>query len=618
MQLIQSVRLPYLFTACALILLITSCASPKREQTKTPTTSPTKTVQTPPSQSAASLLASAKTLAPAQAIKQLIGTNRAYLQEGSYQQALWLASKLQKVTDDSQQSYQLEVIAGQAALGLNQLSLAWQHLQAAQQLVEQQAELAHSLTFYQTLTQVQEQRGLAIAALAAKLNAFALNNNADETEISDIWQRFSALAPWQLTELKQQTIPYLNGWLQLTQYANRFGDNSAQLIRYLSQWRNQYPSHPAQALIPQLEAQLNDVDNTRFSKVENVAILLPLSGRQQLAGKAAQEGMLAAYNNNNSVTLHFIDTNQLDYTSLANKFDELKVDHVIGPLLKKNVERYLEQSELNLPVLLLNIPNQQLVDNQVAISMRPEDEAAQAATHLSAKAYQQPLVLVQNDAVSQRIADAFIQQWQLIRGKKPETLVIDSGSNMKASLEQSLGVKQSADRIKQLNQRIRQTLETETRNRRDIDMIYLVSSHQTTRLMKPYIDVNISPFADLIPVYASSRSHSVKADRDTFRDLTGLTFSEMPWRLASKQQNKALQSTSKALWPERSDSLQRIFAMGFDSLALIQKMTLMKQRTYIRHFGQTGSLMLNSDNILTRSLIWGRYYKTKVTEVALN
>ena len=618
MQLIQSVRLPYLFTACALILLVTSCASPKREQTKTTAISPTKTVQTAPSQSAASLVASAKALAPAQAIKQLIDANRAYLQEGSYQQALWLASKLQKVTDDSQQTYQLEVIAGQAALGLNQLSLAWQHLQTAQQLVEQQTELAHSLIFYQTLAQVQEQRGLAIASLAAKLNAFALNNNAGDAEISDIWQRFSALAPWQLTELKQQTIPYLNGWLQLTQYANRFGDNSAQLIRYLSQWRNQYPSHPAQALIPQLEAQLNDVDNTRFSKVENVAVLLPLSGRQQLAGKAAQEGILAAYNNNNSVTLHFIDTNQLDYDSLANKFDELQVDHVIGPLLKQNVERYLEQSELALPVLLLNIPNQQLADNQVAISMRPEDEAAQAATHLSAKAYQQPLVLVQNDAVSQRIADAFIQQWQLIRGKKPETLVIDSGSNMKASLEQSLGVKQSADRIKQLNQRIRQTLETETRNRRDIDMIYLVSSHQTTRLMKPYIDVNISPFADLIPVYASSRSHSVKADRDTFRDLTGLTFSDMPWRLASKQQNKALQSTSKALWPERSDSLQRIFAMGFDSLALIQKMTLMKQRTYIRHFGQTGSLMLNSDNILTRSLIWGRYYKTKVTEVALN
>ena len=618
MQLIQSVRLPYLFTACALILLVTSCASPKREQTKTPTTSPTKTVQTAPSQSAASLVASAKALAPAQAIKQLIGANRAYLQEGSYQQALWLATKLQKVTDDSQQSYQLEVIAGQAALGLNQLSLAWQHLQAAQQLLEQQTELVHSLTFYQTFAQVQEQRGLAIAVLAAKLNAFALNNNAGDAEISDIWQRFSTLAPWQLTELKQQTIPYLNGWLQLTQYANRFGDNSAQLIRYLSQWRNQYPSHPAQALIPQLEAQLNDVDNTRFSKVENVAVLLPLSGRQQLAGKAAQEGILAAYNNNNSVTLHFIDTNQLDYDSLANKFHELQVDHVIGPLLKQNVERYLKQSELALPVLLLNIPNQQLADNQVAISMRPEDEAAQAATHLSAKAYQQPLVLVQNDAVSQRIADAFIQQWQLIRGKKPETLVIDSGSNMKASLEQSLGVKQSADRIKQLNQRIRQTLETETRNRRDIDMIYLVSSHQTTRLMKPYIDVNISPFADLIPIYASSRSHSVKADRDTFRDLTGLTFSEMPWRLASKQQNKVLQSTSKALWPERSDSLQRIFAMGFDSLALVQKMTLMRQRTYIRHFGQTGSLMLNSDNILTRSLIWGRYYKTKVTEVALN
>jgi len=100
--------------------------------------------------------------------------------------------------------------------------------------------------------------------------------------------------------------------------------------------------------------------------------------------------------------------------------------------------------------------------------------------------------------------------------------------------------------------------------------------------------------------------------------LTGLVFTEMPWLLPSKQQNSQLKQLNKSLWPEKSDGLQRIFAMGFDSLSLIEKQQAMQQHPYVRHYGQTGVLKLNADNILTRSLLWGSYQKDQVIEVAMD
>ena len=97
-----------------------------------------------------------------------------------------------------------------------------------------------------------------------------------------------------------------------------------------------------------------------MNKIEHIAVLLHLSGNQQSAGLAAQQGVLSAYKNDTANKIHFIDTNKLDWTALTTQFTELNIDHVIGPLLKSNVETYLNLSEqhiaLQIPSLLLNLP----------------------------------------------------------------------------------------------------------------------------------------------------------------------------------------------------------------------------------------------------------------------
>ena len=115
-------------------------------------------------------------------------------------------------------------------------------------------------------------------------------------------------------------------------------------------------------------------------------------------------------------------------SSLVLQFNEQAIDFVIGPLLKPNVESYLAREELQVPTLLLNVPdNIPLKPHQVALSMRPEDEAVQAASSLARRNYQFPVVLSHQDKVSSRIAKAFADQWLKMTGKAPEVVSLSRG-----------------------------------------------------------------------------------------------------------------------------------------------------------------------------------------------
>lgn len=548
------------------------------------------------------------------AVNSFIQASELYLLEAKPNKALWLANQTMALTQLPLKKYQLSVISAKSLLALEQVNKAYQSLESANNIIIT-AELNHGLAYYQTLAFVQTKRNLPIAALDAKLRAFAKNPQATSDEIDAIWQQLCQLSQWQHQQLIKMAPPKIKGWSRLLTFANKFGDDDDRFQRYLSQWQREYNTHPAQYIVTQLQL----IEPALINENKNIAIIIPLSGKQERAGKVAQQGILAAYDTNSGAALHFIDSTTLDMSTLTLQLADLNIDYVIGPLLKDNVKKYLSQEALTLPTLLLNIPaTMALKPYQVALSMRPEDEAIQAATTLSRQHYKQPIILSHQDKASRRIAKTFSQQWQHITGQQPETVFFNNDEKMQSQLKASLGVDLSQQRTKELDRRIKYSIKSELRNRRDIDMIYIVGLPLETKLLKPYIDVNISPFADIIPVYASSRSHSAKSDRSDNRDLSGLTFTEMPWQLASKQQNAALVAEAKKLWPNRSDSLQTIFAMGFDSLSLVDKISSMKSKTYVRHYGQTGILQLGDDNILKRSLIWGKYSRNKVQEIAID
>jgi len=637
----QQMRANIFFTLVFLLALFISACSTQPTTKKAQVVTKTTIEKTESFETAEEKLALAQRLnaqhsqkAPASLAQQneisalLIDASELFFQQSNFKKSLWLAnSTIELGQNSSQDIYRLLLVKATSLHALNHQQQAYQELQLAKELVLSSNNnnaadaLKLTLTYYQTLAQVLTALNKTIPALSAKLNAFALNNNASSDDVLALWHELSVLSQWQVTQLMHSKPPFITGWRQLLTYSHQFGANTEQFSRYLTLWQQQNPTHPAVIIIDQLKS----ADLTP-SRVKNIAVLLPLSGNQKNAGLAAQQGILAAYNNRADNSIHFIDTNTLDWENIAEQFNDLNVDHIVGPLLKPNVEHFLklsvQQAALQRPTLLLNLSSQQpLASYQTALSMQPEDEATQAAALLSQHNYHKPIILSHQDRVSKRIALAFNQQWQLSTGEPAEIVYFNEGKQMQASLKESLDINASQTRIKQLNGRLKNIIKAEPRNRRDIDMIYLVGTAAQTRLIKPYIDVNISPFADTIPVYASSRSHSNFNDKNnanSINDLQGLTFTQIPWLLDSKQQNKTLTKLSDKLWPKRTDSLSKIFAMGFDSYNLLEKIAQMQQAPYIRHYGQTGVLKLNSANILTRSLIWGQYKQDKVSQVAMD
>ncbi len=620
----------------------------------------------------------AKRLDTNAAVGELLIAAKLFYQQKDYPKALWLADKTMPLVDENvinnnHEKVQLALIK---ASSLQQLGYYPEsHLQLNQlKLFAEENRILLTATYYRLLSTVFHKEQQPIAALNAQLFEFSVTpaNAQSHQQISDIWHNFQSLSQWQLSLLALDKAPDSKGWLMLTTLANKFGGNQAQMKYHLSIWQKKFKLHPANVIAKQLSTQAISPKN-----IKSIAVILPLSGKQQSAGQAIQQGILASFANFKNKSLHFVDSNTVNWYGLTNDFATLKIDYVIGPLLKANVDKYINHTSAqtqsknddllnassglfdinkakdivdtsssnqhkpsdyitaidsdsaiesylqpakknkSIDTLLLNIPAKaSLTRHHTVLSMRPEDEAKQAAATLSRQKFQHPVVLSQENIVSKRIAQAFVKQWQRITGNTIEVVYYETGAQMQANIKAILSVDKSKARINKLKSRLNQSIKTKTRNRRDIDMIYLVGTPEQTRLVKPYIEVNISEFAEIIPVYASSRSHSTQTDYSSNSDLQGLTFTEIPWLLASEQ-NAELAILSQQLWPKRSDGLSRLFAMGYDSYQLINKIPLMQQAPYLQHWGQTGVLKLNENRVLTRSLLWGVYKKNKVVSIAM-
>jgi len=615
-QISFSLRYKHIISSTVLAFLLTNCANQQKAPLikTTPRTTLEEKDTATSTISAQQYLLKAAHIAPKQAIPLLIKASAAFLDEENYLKSLWVANQVSTLLENPAQHYQVAILKADSLVQLSEIEQANKQLQQAE-LHNEKNGIKHSLRYFQLQATVQKQRKLIISSLDASLRAFSMNVNVSDEDTLIIWHELSRLSQWQLQQLVSLKPPHIGGWQQILNYGFQFGHEQQRFHRYLTQWQRKYPTHPGNFIIDKIKKKSTLIT----TQIDNIAVILPLSGKQESAGVVAQQGILAAYNNDSNVTLHFIDANKVDMATLPATFQENNIDYVIGPLLKDHVHSYLNIPDNKTPTLLLNIATDvPMQANHVALSMRREDEAIQAATTLSKQKFEYPIVFSLNDNVSQRIAKSFALQWYLITNKQPEIVYFDRNADMQKILKEGLDVGESQNRIKRIESRIRQNIETESRNRRDIDMIYLVGSPTATRLLKPYIDVNISTYSSLIPIFASSLSHSGKVDASDRKDLAGLTFTEMPWLLSSKYQNKNLEQLSHKLWPERSDSLQRIFAMGFDSFHLVKKISAMKVEPYIRHFGQTGILKLDTKNMLTRSLLWGRYLQGEVQEIDID
>ena len=83
------------------------------------------------------------------------------------------------------------------------------------------------------------------------------------------------------------------GWLELPAIVTAGGNDPAHAAT-VAAWMSQHPGHPGTAFMPDAPAVQPGVVTIGSGPATNIALLLPLSGKQQPAGVAVRDGFAAA------------------------------------------------------------------------------------------------------------------------------------------------------------------------------------------------------------------------------------------------------------------------------------------------------------------------------------
>lgn len=546
----------------------------------------------------------------------LLKVAAAALQEQKSELALAITDSLRQ-SDSAEVRQRNQVLLLQAYLEHNELALAEQLIQQTPlsqiPAIDRPAFLWASAQLYQ-----RQQRAYAAARSLLQLDAMQSSNNdvlSRYPELHErIWQQLSAINNSELSSLKVGANQRMLGWLNLLEIVRTYLGSPEQVTAALEDWQRRYPQLPKLTQLPEsLQQQLA----LEPYQPQRIAVLLPLAGQFQQHAKAIQYGLLAAATGEHSKQrqLIFIDSQQ-PLPELQQQLAAQQIDFVIGPLLREQVEAVNQLADWSYPTLFLNSRDSrwQSRADRFYFALNMEDEAAQMAQLFAQKNYKRPVVISSRNNISQRMQQHFAQQWQALGHSAPESHQFDAKEELEALITRLLETDSSRERIRLISGLITGKVESEAHSRQDIDAIYLLADPIQTRMFKPFVDVSVSQNAPRLPIYASSRSYSSTGDANDLRDLNGLTFTETPW-LLNEQHSQQVREQYLQLFPEQDETLQRLFAMGYDAYQLIGSLKQQQQLPSLSYPGFTGRLTVNQDGSINRQLSWASYRNNRLTAV---
>jgi len=401
----------------------------------------------------------------------------------------------------------------------------------------------------------------------------------------------------------------VSGWLELGRPALALARNPFSAQASLTEWLAKYPDHPAHALItrnvlPQLNAAMVYPDQ--------VALLLPLSGRQQANGIAVRDGFLAATMQQPSEQRPKVRI----YDSAANvatAYQQAIADgakFIVGPLLKEEIAQLLgptvTEPPLTTPILTLNSitesrPNIAVATFQFALD--PADEAQQVAARIVADGKRHGLALLPNNEWGRRVQAAFETHLRELGGAVVSTRFYDvTAKDYSEPIRNALLINESKSRAAALSSSLGVKLEFEPRARADIEFIFVGAEPAQGRLLRPALRFHL---IDDLPVYATS--NIFEPDSAANSDLDGILFPDMPWVVSPDDVAAQLRNTLSRYWPSRMRGRGRLFAFGFDAYRMIP--TLQAHAANLSGSatpGMTGLLSVDSAGRVRRQLNWAR------------
>ncbi|MGN5149542.1 penicillin-binding protein activator [Aeromonas enteropelogenes] len=535
---------------------------------------------------------------PAEAFTWQMLAARSYLALGQSKPAAALFQQLQKQAQSPEQKAQLQLLQAH-------LLLAQGHANQALILLEGKPDVALDAD-----TQKNWYRQRVVLQLdinnkfGAAKSLIAMEPYLAQSELAtnhqQIWSLLKSMTPSTLQALEEAPAPDVTtGWLRLAALVNEFGAQPNLLARQLDGWKRDFPNHPAQSDMP---AGLGDLASTSGTTVQQIAVLLPLSGNLEPQGAAIRNGMLMSYKENQGqFTLNFYDTQLKSTAELYKQAIQEGADMIIGPLLKDRVGELLKANP-TVPVLALNELDQPIVnDSTYYFSLSAAADAAQAAQYLYGQGYRKPLLIAAQGRIGYSSIKAFEQTWATLSQDKPVVATFGARNEVQGMVKNALSGRSTA--------RAGEVVQLSDAAPRSIDAVYVVANSLETRMIKPYVDISVNPMGSL-PIYTGSRGYD-SAATEVASELNGLHIGEMPLLLGGFEKER---EQIALLWPQTQGDLLRLFAMGYDAISLAENLPQMRKLGTMQQAGMSGQLSMDAKGNIIRTLNWGTYRNGKLVD----
>jgi hypothetical protein len=195
-------------------------------------------------------------------------------------------------------------------------------------------------------------------------------------------------------------------------------------------------------------------------------------------------------------------------------------------------------------------------------------------------------------------------RWQAYGGIIVQNSQLQNTAGYSKVIEQTLEIDKSHQRASQLKRLFGTEFEFEPRRRSDIDMIFLASSSEKARQIKPTLNFY---YAANIPVYATSKIYSSSNSKNENSDLDNIRLTTSPWVL-NKVEEKAMIITSMDIPPD----YELLYALGVDTFLLYPRLTQLYQFSNQKLNGATGQLSIDNKKRISRKQLWAKIHRGKL------
>ncbi|MFO7604074.1 MAG: penicillin-binding protein activator [Gammaproteobacteria bacterium] len=250
----------------------------------------------------------------------------------------------------------------------------------------------------------------------------------------DIWQALASLTERALQQLRTAPPPdTLSGWMHLIEIAKVNQQRPLILKQQLQLWRQMYVNHPVQE---QFLAGLMDRREEDVAYPDNIALLLPLTGKFNHPAQAIRDGFLAAYysqtqKREQKIRIYDVSESPENIHQVYQNAVADGAEMIIGPLNKDAVTQLAQLEQIPVPTLTLNYLSEesQAPAKLFQFGLSPEDETIQVTERTWLDGHVKAAVLVPSGPWGERIFSVFKQRWEHMGGEVVEMQTYDATRN---------------------------------------------------------------------------------------------------------------------------------------------------------------------------------------------